>query len=320
MKQRVTFAFTLLIGLLWSSSVFALGIEEFDSGPGGWDISPKKISRTSTPGWVTTERDGEIALANSPSPTLYAYYWRLTRLYDLANTDQPVFDFKFEFTGGEDAATYEKFEIQIGDENAKRNADFTTLYVADFPTGIQEDTLDLSAYESQKVKIRLVLKKPRNSLVSAPGVYVYRAGIAFPELDISINDDPDVLSLAAFNVQVFGKSKMRKDEVVPHLVNILSRYDLILFQEIRDSTGSAFVSLMNALNGATGNHYNDDFRPSRSHFRARSNMPIFISRPNLSSMKPTNTTMGPITATTPLNESLISPISGLRYTTTTLHW
>lgn len=255
MRQCINFSFILLIGFLWSSSVFALGIEEFDSGPGGWDISPRKISRTSTPGWVTTERDGEVALTNSPSPTLYAYYWRLTRTYDLANTDQPVFDFKFEFTGGEDAGTYESFEVQIGDENARRNADFTTLYTADFPAGILEDALDLSAYESQKVKIRLVLKKPRNSLVSAPGVYIYRAGIAFPELDISINDNPDVLSLAAFNVQVFGKSKMRKDEVVPHLVNILSRYDLILFQEIRDSTGSAFVNLMNALNGATGNQY-----------------------------------------------------------------
>ena len=50
-----------------------LGIEEFDNGSGGWDISPRKISRTSTPGWVTVERDGEAAITNSISPTIYSY-------------------------------------------------------------------------------------------------------------------------------------------------------------------------------------------------------------------------------------------------------
>ena len=255
MKNISQIALSFFIATLWTSNAFGLGIEEFDYGPGGWDISPRKISRTSTPGWVQVERDGEAALANSPSPTLYAYYWRLTRTYDLANTDKPVFDFKVEFTGGEDEQSYESFEVQIGDENARRNSEFTTLYVIDFPSGTQEDTIDLSDYEGQKVKLRLVLKKARNSLVTAPGVYVYRAGIAFPELDVSVNDDPNVLTLGAFNVQVFGKSKMRKDKVVPHLVTILSRYDLVLFQEIRDSSGTAFVNLMNQLNAATGNQY-----------------------------------------------------------------
>ena len=105
MKNVSTMMLSILILVAWNSTAFGLGIEEFDNGAGGWDISPRKISRTSTPGWVQVERDGESALANSPSPTLYAYYWRLTRTYDLANTDQPVFDFKAEFVGGEDEQT-----------------------------------------------------------------------------------------------------------------------------------------------------------------------------------------------------------------------
>ena len=252
MKRPLKQALALIIiCLLWAAPAYALGIEEFDNGPGGWDISPRTISRTSTPGWSQTERGGENALTNNPSPTLYAYNWKLTRVYDLSNTDQPVFDFKLEFLGGD----YESFDIQVGDENARRNADFTSLYLTDFPAGILEDTIDLTSYQGQKITIRMVLKKPSNTIVTDSGVYLYRAGIAFPAFDLSVNDDPDILSLGAFNVQVFGLSKMRKTEVVPQLVTILSRYDLVLFQEIRDSSGLAIAELMAALNAATNNQY-----------------------------------------------------------------
>ena len=91
--------------------------------------------------------------------------------------------------------------------------------------------------------------------MSDSGVYIYRAGIAFPELDFSVDANPDILTLGAFNVQVFGKSKMRKDGVLENLVAILSRYDVVLFQEIRDSSGTAIAGLMDALNAATGNQY-----------------------------------------------------------------
>ena len=141
-RTMVVFIAASFIG----STAYGLGIEEFDNGSGGWDISPRKISRTSTPGWVTVERDGEVAITNSISPTIYSYSWKLTRKYDLGNTDAPVFDFKMEFKAGD----YSSFEIQIGDENAKRNSDFTTLYLADFPVGITEDSLDLSDYEVKK--------------------------------------------------------------------------------------------------------------------------------------------------------------------------
>ena len=43
---------------------------------------------------------------------------------------------------------------------------------------------------------------------------------------------------------------MRKDGVLENLVAILSRYDVVLFQEIRDSSGTAIAGLMDALNAA----------------------------------------------------------------------
>jgi len=240
-----------LFTTLGAGNVQALGIEEFDYGAGGWDISPRKISRTSTPGWVVVERDGENAITNSLSPTQYGYNWKLTRSFDLANTKAPVFEFKFEFVSDE----YESFRIQIGDANARRNSDFEDLYTSTEPGGIVEGTIDLSDYNGEKIKIRLLLKKASNIVVSESGVFVYRAGIAFPDFNSDNQDDPDSLLIAAFNVQVFGKSKMKKDNVLENLVAILSRYDLILFQEIRDSSGTAFDSLMSSLNSATNGQY-----------------------------------------------------------------
>ncbi|XP_054749693.1 deoxyribonuclease-1-like [Lytechinus pictus] len=46
--------------------------------------------------------------------------------------------------------------------------------------------------------------------------------------------DPS-LSIAAFNIQIFGVTKSGKDNVMDILAKILNRYDLILIQEIRDS-------------------------------------------------------------------------------------
>eukprot|EP00057_Strongylocentrotus_purpuratus_P014446 XP_011668920.1 PREDICTED: uncharacterized protein LOC100891970 isoform X2 [Strongylocentrotus purpuratus] len=43
------------------------------------------------------------------------------------------------------------------------------------------------------------------------------------------------LSIAAFNIQIFGETKSGKDDVMDILAKIMNRYDLVLIQEIRDS-------------------------------------------------------------------------------------
>ena len=69
----------------------------------------------------------------------------------------------------------------------------------------------------------------------------------------------DWLKIAAFNVQIFGASKIEKHNVTAILTKILLRYDLIFFQEIRDTSGEAIVTLMEKLNNASavpGGEYN----------------------------------------------------------------
>ena len=63
--------------------------------------------------------------------------------------------------------------------------------------------------------------------------------------------DPNAtLRIAAFNVQVFGKSKMSKADVVPVLVRILRRYDIVAVQEVRDASQTAVPALLDAVNAA----------------------------------------------------------------------
>uniref|UniRef100_A0A8C5QXW3 Deoxyribonuclease n=1 Tax=Leptobrachium leishanense TaxID=445787 RepID=A0A8C5QXW3_9ANUR len=54
--------------------------------------------------------------------------------------------------------------------------------------------------------------------------------------------------IGAFNIQAFGDSKMNKPEVAPILLKVLSCYDIVLVQEVRDADLSAVTTLMNELN------------------------------------------------------------------------
>ncbi|XP_067382000.1 deoxyribonuclease I-like 1-like isoform X1 [Channa argus] len=56
------------------------------------------------------------------------------------------------------------------------------------------------------------------------------------------------LKICAFNVQSFGESKANNKRVMGILLKILSRCDLSLIQEVRDSKGEAVQALVKALN------------------------------------------------------------------------
>ncbi|XP_055958311.1 deoxyribonuclease-1-like, partial [Patella vulgata] len=52
------------------------------------------------------------------------------------------------------------------------------------------------------------------------------------------------LRVGAFNVRAFGRAKMENEDIVKHLVKIVTRYDVMLLQEIRDATGTAIGQLL----------------------------------------------------------------------------
>lgn len=59
------------------------------------------------------------------------------------------------------------------------------------------------------------------------------------------------LTIAAFNVQIFGQKKANDAFVMETLVKIIQRYDIILIQEIRDSKETAIFKLQNKVNEAS---------------------------------------------------------------------
>jgi endonuclease/exonuclease/phosphatase family metal-dependent hydrolase len=226
---------------------YADEVNEFDTGAEGWAISPTEIGRTSDPGWVVVANDGEQAIKANPTPTDATYYWKLTKDFDLTHINEPSLEVKFHFKGG----GYEYFQITAGEESARRLSDFSVLHEQRIATAAPETVrLDLSAYAGRITRIQLLLKKPSGVVERTTGVYIHRVGVQSPPAPVDLEERPGELRVAAFNIQVFGRTKAAKPEVLSALVNIMTRFDAVLVQEVRDSTGEAVLTLLNALNAA----------------------------------------------------------------------
>ncbi|XP_010115057.1 PREDICTED: deoxyribonuclease-1-like, partial [Chlamydotis macqueenii] len=63
------------------------------------------------------------------------------------------------------------------------------------------------------------------------------------------------LKISAFNIRVFGDSKMSNQTVADIIVSILSEYDITLVQEVRDADLSAVKKLVDQLNSASRHPY-----------------------------------------------------------------
>lgn len=79
-------------------------------------------------------------------------------------------------------------------------------------------------------------------------------GLAHVEGDLSeldIFNDVQPLRIGAFNIQIFGETTYLKSEVRNELIKILSRYDIVLIQEIRDSSELYLPLLVDEINRST---------------------------------------------------------------------
>lgn len=67
----------------------------------------------------------------------------------------------------------------------------------------------------------------------------------------------ECLLIGAWNCQVFGVAKMASPDsaVVPSIVQIINRYDVLLFQEIRDESQLAIFELLNLTRAHAGRDY-----------------------------------------------------------------
>ncbi|XP_040448803.1 deoxyribonuclease-1-like [Falco naumanni] len=64
------------------------------------------------------------------------------------------------------------------------------------------------------------------------------------------------LKIGAFNIKTFGDSKMSNQTIANIIVSILSEYDIIVVQELRDADLSSVKKLMGQLNSTSLHPYN----------------------------------------------------------------
>ncbi len=65
----------------------------------------------------------------------------------------------------------------------------------------------------------------------------------------------DKILIASFNIQVFGKSKLAKTDVMSVIVQVIRQFDIVAIQEIRAKEDNILPALMAMLN-AEGSRYN----------------------------------------------------------------
>ena len=54
----------------------------------------------------------------------------------------------------------------------------------------------------------------------------------------------NTLSIMSFNIQILGKTKIAKQDVMKTIIDIIDDYDLIAIQEIRDASDITLTTLM----------------------------------------------------------------------------
>lgn len=80
-------------------------------------------------------------------------------------------------------------------------------------------------------------------------------GVPEEPIDEPAPEEPTTIKVAAFNIQIFGRAKREKEDVMAILVNITRQFDLVLIQEIRDSSETTAPLFLEMINDAEGPEY-----------------------------------------------------------------
>lgn len=66
--------------------------------------------------------------------------------------------------------------------------------------------------------------------------------------EVEVVAPPSTIKIASFNIQIFGKSKSNKPEVMDTLATIIRNYDIVSVQEIKDVSGETPVKFLSKIN------------------------------------------------------------------------
>jgi endonuclease/exonuclease/phosphatase family metal-dependent hydrolase len=89
-------------------------------------------------------------------------------------------------------------------------------------------------------------------LISTGAVVLSYVAFTFQE---PVEKPTETIKIAAFNIQVFGRAKRQKENVMDVLTSIVREFDLILIQEIRDSSEETIPIFLQEINDVDGPKY-----------------------------------------------------------------
>lgn len=69
-------------------------------------------------------------------------------------------------------------------------------------------------------------------------------------------EERTTIEIAAFNIQIFGRAKRQKEDIMTALVRIVREFDIVLVQEIRDSSEQTTPYFLQRINALEGPKYN----------------------------------------------------------------
>jgi deoxyribonuclease-1-like protein len=68
-------------------------------------------------------------------------------------------------------------------------------------------------------------------------------------------EETKIVSIAAFNIQIFGQTKSQKEDVMAVLAKIMREFDIVLIQEIRDASEQTIPNFVEEINQFEGPQY-----------------------------------------------------------------
>jgi endonuclease/exonuclease/phosphatase family metal-dependent hydrolase len=92
------------------------------------------------------------------------------------------------------------------------------------------------------------------SLILIPAVYILNNQQQQPPPNPLVTGNTTI-KIAAFNIQIFGKTKRAKPDVMNVLTQIARQFDIMLVQEIRDSSETTAPYYLNLINQQPGPTY-----------------------------------------------------------------
>ena len=80
-----------------------------------------------------------------------------------------------------------------------------------------------------------------------PPTFVAFKGATAEAVCLCAAQEVQTITIASFNIQVFGTTKASKPEVMAVLVETIAEFDIVAIQEVRDSSGTAIKKLEAAV-------------------------------------------------------------------------